>query len=529
MLAPGPNELIASAKIVLFMKRTRDIQRLGSLIASETPLADAVGDILSGKIINKVVLKHVRPMIKDAYNHVEATNISHLNNGYGWINKSGRLKYAVVFHDADKAGAHLDIHFENGVSFIRRVKPHVYSKLRYGKDGSLTIDSKKSLMAFLDDEINNNTRTPQNIDHKWGSETHYLWMKRDDSRIADGSYGAGNTRQIVSEGEVEVIKVSGEKGQTATLYMPDLDPHRLVYLHHLYPGTDKRAPIAIIGKTIKTAPKLDDKLHLKLVNDLDTFKDKVGVGTTTIKYDGASAIIVSDKDSAVPFSPRVSKKTGEHINYLGKVPETAKIHTDKRWIVRGELMFQDKGKFIPAHEVGGILNSHSLRPRRLSPAIYIYRVEMADGVKTPKLTYEQNRNLLKEYRKLNPQLLHLPKELKHDEIDRVSNIEGFVGIPDGCSLDDGFKFKFLGDENDWKVTNIQLEEGRTGRTAGIVHFVSLESGKEFKLGPGQLGSEEFVRDIMARPDDYIDKVYKVSSRLGHEGRASKLVCEHMDK
>lgn len=488
-------------------------------------IPEFLGKQLGGKIVGKIM----QP-ISDALLHLydnPISNTSHLDRGYSDL-KVGRSKVVILFHDADKAGPHLDIHFENGTSFIRRVKPQYYKKLSYNTDGELTLASKALLISMLNKEIDNHSRIPQNIDHNW-AEAFYMWNYRSESGIKDGEYGAGNTRQVILQSEVEIIK-SNREGESTTFYFPALNGNKLMYIHNLYPGTDTKAPIAIWGSTVKKTPQLQDKLHLKLINDFDKFKEKVKDGEVTIKYDSASAILITDPDGSNIVSPRISRRTGERINYLGKVPEVGKIRSEEGWIVRGELLFKTKkGDYLSAAEAGGVLNSHSLRDPNLVPEIRVYRVERYAGKHLKEIKYGVNKALLVDFCKLNPTLFKVPETVDLSKFNGYSSLEGFVGVPKDESLDNGYKYKFFGDLNDWEITDVNLGEGPSGRTAGVVHFKSLDSGKEFKMGPGQLGNEEFVRDIMKHPRDYIGLVYKVKSRVGHEGRAAKLIEEHLDK
>lgn len=478
--------------------------------------------------INKKIYNPIRQKLYSSKLENKVSNISHLKNGYTWFNKTGQYKYIIVFHNADKAGPHLDIHFENGLSLIKRVKPNIYNKLKYNSNGELTNSSKELLISFFAEELDNHSRIPQNIDHNW-NEAHYLWNKRENSGIDDGNYGAGDTRQLVLSGTTEVIKINDKSGKSTVMYMPEITGNNLSYIHQLYPGDNKKAPILIFGTTIKKAPKLEEKLHLKNIAEKEKFLNKINNGIILKKYDGASTIIVTDNDGSVPFSPRISKKSNERINYLSKVPEVGQIKTKDKWIVRGELLFLNKGKELKAHEIGGILNAHKVRDKDIYPIIRIYRVEKFRNKRLSDLPYDENLKYLTEFSKLNKNLFLLPEQISIDDFDNYKDIEGFVGIPENASISEGYKFKFNGDENDWQITNIDLKEGKTGRTAGVVWFKSLESDKVFKLGPGQLGNESFVRDIMNNPDTYKDQVFKVRSKVGHEGRASKLIMSHLDK
>jgi hypothetical protein len=68
-----------------------------------------------------------------------------------------------------------------------------------------------------------------------------------------------------------------------------------------------------------------------------------------------------------------------------------------------------------------------------------------------------------------------------------------------------------------------------GVPSGVLVFKSLDSGKEFKLGPSQLGNHEVVNELLAKGSELIGRVAKVKSRVGHEGRASVFKDWHLDK
>ena len=59
-----------------------------------------------------------------------------------------------------------------------------------------------------------------------------------------------------------------------------------------------------------------------------------------------------------------------------------------------------------------------------------------------------------------------------------------------------------------------------------MRFKSLESGKEFKLGPGQIGSADKCMELLEAGNHIVGRVAKVHGRDGHEGRASKFLEWH---
>jgi len=321
-------------------------------------------------------------------------------------------------------------------------------------------------------------------------------------------YGAGPTRQLVASDKVEFIS----DGAVLKLYAPLIDKYNLLFIHKLHPK------ILIFGKNTKEIPQFSDRLHLKLASSMDEFKRLIDPKTATLKKDGASAYFVRNEKNTTLWSPRTSKETGRNIEYSMKVPE---IYNTKGVpsVGMGELVFLKKGKVMKAHEIGGILNSDKIRPLDVVPRLYIYRIDKWNGVQAPK-DFFANRSLQKM---MTDFIIRIPPFVKI----KMINGEGIVGVPFGGSLEDGVKLKFWGDENDWQITSNELKLGPTGRSAGAIVFKSLDSGKEFRIGPGQLGNEGFVKPLIGV--DLSGKVAKIKSKRGHEGRSAKFIEFHLDK
>src|SRR5690606_4602867 len=107
-------------------------------------------------------------------------------------------------------------------------------------------------------------------------------------------------------------------------------------------------------------------------------------------------------------------------------------------------------------------------------------------------------------------------ELMDPERALASGYEGIVAVPEGGSVNDGFKMKWCQDANDWRIDEVDFRPGEKGGVAGVVYCTSMESGKTFKLGPSAVGNQELTREMMANPHDYQGSVLKVQSRNGHE-------------
>lgn len=439
----------------------------------------------------------------------------------------------IIFHDANKAGRHIDIHIGH-LSLIIGVKDKPVEKaIKFNAKGELTAKAKELLLEHVREEIYNNSRVVQNLDH---SKTNAAVTWNIGGKGLKG-YGAGPTRQTILNEDVEIMSVDKGSGKTIKMYSPTINKHGLLFIHKLYPGNKKKAPIVIFGKIKKGPPNFDDRLHLIMKQDIKKFLKLIDPKTATRKYDGASVHFDANKKETIFWSPRISKETEERIQYSQKVPELFRIGHNVNPRGMGELMFREafnplnpkhwfnKDRYLSAAEIGGILNSNKLRPRNVIPDFRIYRMDHWNGENVGDLPFFENRILQKAFAKLS-------KFINVVELAPVKfnkNWEGLVAIPPGESIKNGYKLKWWGDAQDWAIESNELKFGETGKIAGVIWFRSLDSGKRFKLGPGQLGKEAECLDLMKQGNKIVGRVAKVKSRRGHEGRAAKLVEWHLDK
>jgi len=293
--------------------------------------------------------------------------------------------------------------------------------------------------------------------------------------------------------------------------------------------------------------------------DFDKFIGKIDPRTNTRKYDGASSYFTSNGIGIKFFSPRYSKVTGHRIKYTYKVPELCTIYKQGEWARElptltsqangmGELLFYKRticGKmlntmfnirgpenwcwnYLSAAEIGGVLNANKVRQRDILPEYRTYRVDKFSGKRTTDLPFFSNRKLQMEI------ATSLHKDVKvvalSSCVNKQSGWEGYVAVQDGASINNGLKIKWWGDTNDWKVIGNSLSLSEKGNIQGVINFESLESGKKFNLGPGQLGNFNTVMPLLNSKDAILGMVAKVQSRQGHEGRAAKFTGEwHLDK
>lgn len=436
-----------------------------------------------------------------------------------WIDKPGKQQMVIVYHEATRAGAHIDVHIGH-LSMVYRVKPELKEKLKFASNGRLTVDSRNAILDHIKSEVANKSRVPQNLDHSL-DEARTSWLK---GSPADKSYGAGKSRQVVDESTVNVYKTSN--GGPVEFYGPSLNPDKGMYIYKLHPGDDKRAPILIWGNKATHPPKFEDRLHLKSIPPEDIAK--LGDMHITAKYDGASAYISIGPKGTTVWSPRVSKKSGEQIEYTAKLGDIANVKSPEAITGMGELLFTREGKYLSAAATGGILNSHSLIPDGVKPEIRLYRIDRVGRKVTKDLPFAENRALQQKVVKLGPKHFKTVAVIGADEAKR-RGFEGIVAVPKGKSVNAGHKVKWWTETHDWEITKVAFTTGPKGAHAGVVHLKSLESGKTYKLGPGQMGNSKLVAHMKENPDKYKGVVVKVHSHHGHEGRSSKVVAFHLDK
>lgn len=500
---------------------------------SSIPFEEKIGNVIGGAILSNTIKKTTSSAF------VKGVHIARMQrtwkNGFGgrnWISEEidmndGRIikKMTINYHDADRAGRHIDLHIGRFSLIIRISGKPVESEIKFNSKGELTESAKNALIDHIRNEVKNNSRVVQNLDHS-KSNAKCGWLAGEQGLKG---YGKGLTRQVIIEDDVEILK-TGNKNMT--IYAPVLNKHNLLYIHELYPGDEKKSPIVIFGEKKNENPKFNEKLHLKMIHDLEDFKKKVDPESVTIKKDGAAAHFKTSEKHINLWSPRISKETGERIEYSGKVPEIFRISGLNAEGI-GELTFKRKFNIfnplqkseMTAAEIGGVLNSDKIRPRNIVPEYWIYRVDKLNGKNILDIDFFQNRAVQSALAKK----IKFAKVVPFVKVKERKDIEGFVGVPKGGTISDGIKFKFQGDSQDWVVTSNELKFGPTGRTAGVIWFKSIESGKEFKLGPGQLGTEEFVKSLMSDGEKIVGQVAKVISRNGHEGRAAIFEGWHMDK
>lgn len=535
MIAPSPKfpKIIKVYKSINKVVKTTKL--VYSIASSEKP-AENVCKAISVAFVASWTKKILKAPFTNLCNEaIECDWDKTRKNGLGgraWFKKTGRtvLPLTVVFHDADKAGKHVDIHIGR-TSIVMRVsgKP-VENKLEYHKSGELTQKAKDALMDYIKEEIKDKGKVVHNLDHTLrnaGSQ----WFKR----VGWGGYGDGKTRQVIALDRADIYSVKPGVGGTVLLYSPIFRTDGLVYIHKLYEGDGKKAPILTMGAYKPVHPEFKDRLRLKNVHTMDKFMSLVDRNSITKKYDGASAYFLIGRDGMKLWSPRVSVRTGEQIEYSHKFPELADIDSHQKLSGMAEVLFRRKfdlfdpkswtRKVLSHSEIGGVLNSNKVRTLSVVPEVRPYRVDSVNGVKCiDGLGFNETRRILGTIS--DGKFIKLPKIVKSGKIG--NGWEGLVGY--GLHVaSDGYKYKPFGDTNDWTVIRNGLSVSDKGVPSGSLVFKSMDSGKEFHLGPGQIGNHATVLDLNKRGSEIVGMVAKVMSMVGHEGRASKFEGWHLDK
>jgi hypothetical protein len=525
---------------------------------------DAIAGSISSRITSRLFKDNLKAIVMKGHSIAKVTPLSNIIKELGatrrtWVTSevdknifNNRIikNLTIVYHDANKAGKHIDVHMGH-LSMVYRISGKPFENdLKFNSQGRLTEASKEIILTHLKAEIYKNSRVPWNHDHTI-SNAKASWAY-DQALSLEKGYGSGPTRQIIYQDKCEFYHP--EVKSSLHIYAPLLNPNQGLYVYQIYEGNGKSAPILILGTLIPRDEKFQDRLHLKMIQDKDfksEFLRKVDHETITRKYDGASTYFtgsgkIERNESFKLFSPRHSKETGHRIEYTYKVAELSDRPNDVRANGIGELLFWKKtpiGKmlgvfgvrgpeciawnYLPSTNIAGVLNSNGVRPKDIYPEVRIYRMDRFKEENTFNLPFFKNRSLQEQL--IGNLDQRYWKVVGLADARRIQSWEGLVGVPTEESINSGLKVKWWADSNDWKVTEVDLSISEKQHVQGVVWFKSLESGKEFKLGPSNLGSVDRQMEFIENPSKMIGHVFKVHGRNGHEGRAAKIVDEHMDK
>lgn len=491
--------------------------------------SDCFSSYLGNITYHKYITNNIYNINKSCYsmsnNHIIYNNYLGLGANYRtWITDNERInnriikKARIMYHDANKAGKHLDIHI-GYLSFIYRISGKPVEKELKFINNKLTKNSKNLLINHVKQEISKHARVPQNHDHTL-SNANSNWLIP--TKIG---YGSGKTRQEVLSEDIEIYKTSNN---TIHMYFPGLSETG-IYLYKLY---DKSTPICIMGIENPKNINFEDRLHLKLL-DLNTFKSKIDPKTQMEKIDGASTYLYS-KDGIRLYSPRIGV-SGNRIEYTYKIPEICLENWKNKptFTGMGELSFYKKGIIsnlfgcnifnrLTAAECGGILNSNKVRPKNIIPQIHLYRIDKFDNNNVIHLPFFNNRKLQKIISHNSNIIKVVPR--RSILLSKLLKMEGVVATGYNQSILDGYKYKNKGDEIDMIITSIDLYKTKD-RIAGTI--TCEYENKEYKFGPSQIGTFQKCNEFMN--NNYIGRTVKTQGFNGHIGRASKIISIHTDK
>jgi hypothetical protein len=357
------------------------------------------------------------------------------------------------------------------------------------------------------------------------------WARREDGVR---NYGAGDFRQVLADDSVVVSTL----GASVEWRDPLIDKHHDAFCFRLMDASSKR-PRPILGIGLKKHPDPPDfnKLKLKFMQDIEKLHRKAGPDADArIKEDGASAKGRGTQHGTSVWSPRVSKTTGEQINYTWKLRDWQTVEFEVPTEFKGEVMLLDikAGEYLSAAEVAGQLNSNSPLPSHIKPEYVIYSVDRIGRQDMSQVPHSQALQYIEAIAdKHEDWRVATPVDMTINALTHAAQThEGIVVVPDGGTIaDHGIKLKLRHDTYDWRLKSIDFKPGpkSTGSVAGVAWFQSEESGRDFKIGPSSVGDRDVQLAMMRNPEAHLDRVYVVECFNGHEGRAAKVLHEHPDK
>ena len=389
--------------------------------------------------------------------------------------------------------------------------------LKTNNDGWFTQSSKELARSIFRNKAAGRDFIAISTDHQL-DEAMSQW---NDPQDGPEGYGAGPIREVIHVEDVEIVS----NGSTVEFVSWWLNPNQPTYVHVVFPQTEARRPVGVIGFKVLDEPGFDDRLHLTYDHDdVDKLRRNVGPdGRASIKVDGAATHFRVDKNGARYFSPRHSKETGRRIEYSFKLGEMQDVKSDVPIQGMGELVFVDTrtGKEIPAHEIGGVLNANQLPAEHLEPRLYIYRVDRVGRKSTLDEPYWETNRLRCEAVAAEHKQFTVPAEVPLDRIEDTRDAEGVVAVPANTSIvDGGRKLKWRGDATDVVVTRVEFSPGSKGGIEGVVWYEDPATGREYKTASGFTREEKEA--MMAQPEDYEGEVMMVSGfNNGHSQRAAK--------
>lgn len=324
----------------------------------------------------------------------------------------------------------------------------------------------------------------------------------------------------------------------STVEIIDSTPNKITFYDYSKPQIQKMTLIKMGGKnwllTNHTISKsIKEQLNispLKYKDQSKTYKKKPG-DVLIPKIDGASsiAILKPGKLPVVFGSKRVSKKTGESIEYTPKLPGFLSTRVPKSLgltILRGEVYgVTPEGEELPNRVLSGILNSKVEKSRRLQKDLRSplrlagYDVVKYKGKDYTNKTIAEKLKAISSISKIFP-LIQDPLDIQKKIQFKEGKIVWRGGIPIKVKLKKDF---------DVYVRNIFLE-GKQRRAGGIEYSHTVKGPVVGKVGTGWTHKE--LQSMKENPKSYIGRVAKIYSQEKLPSgalRAPSFNTWHLDK
>lgn len=436
----------------------------------------------------------------------------------------------IVYHEAGRK--HIEMYLViNGQAHnvgVKNLTEEMIANVKKNSDGHLTNKSKDYLIDIFRTEFKNRAWLAQTTDHK-PSEARQQWFNSPDK---PGSYyGAGPMREVILDSKVDLFKT----GNSIEWRDWQLNPHEDAYVFCIMDrGPRRNNNIFSLGFKKIDAHSVEDKLHLKGFigeEEFPKFHAHTKDGIITVKYDGASTYFRTGPEGTYFWSPRISKVTGERLNYNAKVGDLRHIKTRSKIHGMGELLYVDKktGRVLKAHEVGGVLNSDKPVPEHLKPIIHIYRIDKVNRKKTTGETYAENLSRInKLVEQIDDDRIRAPEIVDpKDSLATAKMGEGLVGIPRGRSIFEGAKFKHRSETQDGIITKVDFRHGDKGGIEGVVWYKDDKTGLIHKTSSGFTHAQKI--HMMENPSKYEGVVMVLAHYPGHAARAATFSRFHDSK
>lgn len=473
------------------------------------------GACLGGRLARRKFTRWLSSFLRD---HIRVKEANDRKQGRSRLSPDVKMStMVIVYHHANKAGRHIDIHIGR-LSLVKRLPDDV--KLSFDGRGFLTQVSKDRLMDIVETEFRNRARIAQNLDHS-PDDARFQW--HGEGRGPSG-YGSGPIREVISDEPIYVWN-----GKNAVHFSaPHIVNNKPLFCYQLYPGDKTRAPIMSIGYKDPEVPVFNDKLHLKFDHDLKTFMRGVGPdGDFRVKYDGSSCYIVATPEGTRVYSPRTSEKDHKNIEYSPKLPGIERVKPNQKFVGMGELLMTRNGKYISNAEQGGYLNAKSMPPKDLRWEIRVYRADTIGSSRVGDVTQEDNLKLISRFVKEDSAHLKVPETVPVQLIGHTKGIEGVIGVPKGKPLSEGHKLKWRQELQDGRITDVGFGQGAKGGITGVITYVDDKTGGVYHTSSGL--SHEAKKAMMADPEAMKGVVMRLRGFKGHPGRAAVFVDFHTDK